>query len=233
MTILIIARHGNTFRPNQTPTRVGANTDLPLVESGIEQAIKIGAWLKEQKLFPEVTYCSQLKRTQETAQKALIELGHNQPVFPLEIFNEIDYGPDENKTEDKVIKRIGEQAIKDWDEKGIVPKGWKFDPDACIQNWKNFAQQHAANPITPARQLVPDAESNKIPEDILEATENEEIEEIVLVVTSNGIARFAPHLAGNFDEFANNNKIKLSTGALGILKYEDNQWHVTDWNIKP
>ena len=29
---LVIVRHGNTFRAGETPTRVGARTDLPLVE---------------------------------------------------------------------------------------------------------------------------------------------------------------------------------------------------------
>ncbi len=51
MTTLIIARHGNTFGPEDTPTRVGAHTDLPLVKSGQEQARKIGAWLKEQNIL--------------------------------------------------------------------------------------------------------------------------------------------------------------------------------------
>lgn len=208
MTTLIIARHGNTFHSDEKPTRVGAHTDLPLVDSGKAQGRALGEWLKKNELYPEITYSSQLKRTVETAQIALATLGYNQPVFPLEIFNEIDYGPDENQTEDKVIARIGIDAIKKWDESGIVPDGWKFNPEDCIENWKNFATQ------------------------ILEDGEDDD-SDVVMVVTSNGIARFAPHLAGNFEEFANNNKIKLSTGALGVLKFEDNQWVVKDWNIKP
>ncbi len=45
MTKLIIIRHGNTFNPDQTPLRVGAGTDIPLVTSGREQAKNIGLWL--------------------------------------------------------------------------------------------------------------------------------------------------------------------------------------------
>jgi probable phosphoglycerate mutase len=206
MTTLIIARHGNTFTSEQTPTRVGARTDLPLVESGQEQARKIGAWLKHKELIPETFYSSQLQRTKQTAEIAIKELGHPQPVYALEIFNEIDYGPDENKPEVDVIKRIGKKAITDWDDKAIVPKGWKFDPDKCIKNWKNFA-----------RHIVNTTEDN----------------EVTLVVTSNGIARFAPHLTGNFKEFADNHKIKLSTGALGILKFENDAWVIKDWNVRP
>ena len=33
VTRIIIARHGNTFTKDQTPLRVGAGTDLPLVET--------------------------------------------------------------------------------------------------------------------------------------------------------------------------------------------------------
>jgi len=165
MTILIIARHGNTFHKNETPTRVGGRTDLPLVETGRDQATKLGAWLKKNNFIPEVTYCSNLKRTKETAEIAIKELGHPQPTFPLEIFNEVDYGPDENQTEEKVIARIGKDSIQKWDEEAIVPEGWRFNPDECINNWKNFGQH------------------------ILE-----DDQDTILVVTSNSISRFAQHL---------------------------------------
>jgi probable phosphoglycerate mutase len=204
MTKLIIARHGNTFGPNDTPTRVGARTDLPLVESGREQAQKLGQYLKSQNLIPEITYSSQLKRTKETAEIALKETGFPQPVYALDIFNEIDYGPDENQTEDKVIARIGEEAIQDWDNKAIVPEGWNFDPAQCIENWKNFADH-----------IVKDEQ------------------DVILVVTSNGIARFAPHLTNNFDAFVQEHKIKLSTGALALVEFIGGSWVIKEWNIKP
>ena len=153
---------------------------------------------------PEITYSSQLKRTIETAEIALKQTNFPQPVFPLDIFNEIDYGVDENQTEDKVIARIGEQAIKDWDAHATVPEGWKFNPDECIENWKGFAAH-----------IISDEQ------------------DVILVVTSNGIARFAPHLTDDFDGFADNHKIKLSTGALGILEFTDNKWVIKDWNVKP
>lgn len=204
MTTLIIARHGNTFGPEDTPTRVGARTDLPLVEKGREQAKAIGKYLNENRLIPDVIYTSHLKRTIQTAEIAIKESGVTNPIYNLDIFNEIDYGPDENKTEDEVIARIGEKAIKDWDEHAIVPDGWIVDPPEIIRNWHNFADQICAH----------------------------DDDETVLVVTSNGIARFAPHLTGDFEGFAANHKIKLSTGALAILKHEQGFWAIQDWNIK-
>ena len=205
MTTLIIARHGNTFGPEGTPTRVGARTDLPLVEKGREQAEKIGKYLYENRLIPDVVYSSLLKRTIETAEIAVKESGVSNPVYPLEIFNEIDYGPDENKIEADVIARIGEAAISDWDNHAIVPDGWKVSPPEIIRNWHNFADQICAH----------------------------DDEETVLVITSNGIARFAPHITGDFEGFAGDFKIKLSTGALGIMKHCGRHWHVEDWNIQP
>ena len=205
MTTMIIARHGNTFDPDDTPTRVGANTDLPLVEKGIEQGKAIGRYLKNNKLIPDVVYSSSLQRTIQTAETAIKESGVSNPVFQLDIFNEIDYGPDENQTEETVIARIGEQAIKDWDENAIVPDGWNVNPDEITENWKKFADQACA------------FDDN----------------ETILVVTSNGIARFAPHITGDFEDFAQNHDIKLSTGAIAILKHENGTWVIKEWNIKP
>lgn len=206
MTTLIIARHGNTFGPNDTPTRVGARTDLPLVGKGEEQAKALGRYLADNRLIPDVVYSSNLQRTIQTAKIAIKESGITNPVFQLDIFNEVDYGPDENKPENDVLDRIGAQAIKDWDEHAIVPPGWKIDPAEVIENWRQFADQICAH----------------------------DDNETVLVVTSNGIARFAPHITNDFDSFRAHHPLKLSTGAVGILKHDvENGWRVTEWNVKP
>lgn len=205
MTTLIIARHGNTFESGEPPRRVGARTDLPLTEKGRMQARGIGLWLKENSLLPDVVYSSRLKRTIETAQLAVIESGLKQPVFQLEIFNEIDYGPDENKTEEDVIARLGAQALKDWDEQATVPDGWNTDPETIIRNWQGFADSIRAH----------------------------DDNETILAVTSNGTARFAPYITGDYDSFAARHDIKLATGAVGVMKFADGQWVVGGWNIKP
>ena len=205
MTRLVIARHGNTFEADETPRRVGARTDLPLTDKGREQAKAIGAWLKENKLVPDATYSSKLKRTIETGEIAVRAAGFPQHVYALEIFNEIDYGPDEDKEEAEVIERLGEQALKDWDEKAIVPDGWQVDPQEIILNWKGFADQIRVH----------------------------DDNETVLVVTSNGIARFAPYITDDFESFAADHKIKISTGAVFLFVYKDGKWVIKEWNVKP
>lgn len=204
MTILIIARHGNTFEKDETPRRVGLHSDISLTDTGRIQARAIGHWLKDNKIYPEAIYSSQLKRTIETAELALAEAGYKEPVYRLSIFNEIDYGPDENKPEDAVRARLGEKALGDWDARAIVPAGWNFDPAQCIEDWKNFAGHIVADE-----------------------------QDCVMVVTSNGIARFAPYITGDFEDFAKQHPLKISTGAICVFTYDQGQWRVTDWNIRP
>lgn len=207
MTRLIIARHGNTFDPDDTPTRVGKHTDLPLVEKGRLQARALGHYLKEHALIPDVIYSSTLIRTKETATLALEEAGISLPVHALDIFDEIDYGPDENKPESEVIARLGEDAIKAWDTDSIVPDGWLLDPDIVIRQWQQFADEISR----------PDTSSDQT----------------ILVVTSNGVARFAGHITENYDQFKADYPIKLKTGALGILRFSGDTWTVQGWNVVP
>jgi probable phosphoglycerate mutase len=205
MTTLIIARHGNTFEANEPPRRVGARTDLPLTETGRAQARAIGNWLKENRRVPDAAYSSNLRRTIETGEIAVRAAGHPQHIYALDIFNEIDYGPDENKTEAEVIARIGEQALKDWDEKAVVPEGWLANPKEIIKNWQRFADQICIH----------------------------DDNETVLVITSNGIARFAPYLTGDFESFRQTNGLRISTGALCVFYHLNGQWIIKEWNLKP
>ncbi len=222
---LVIARHGNTFSSGDTPTRVGARTDLPLVGKGEEQARALGRYLKEHDLLPDVVYSSNLQRTRKMAELALKEAGAVQPVYALDIFDEIDYGVDENKPEDEVIARVGKEALKLWNEKAIVPDGWRVNPDEIIRNWQRFANQivKADDTLNPLTDTLTDTITNQVM-DIAETT---------LVVTSNGIARFAPYITGDFEDFLGKFSIKLKTGALGILRFFGDRWVVEDWNIVP
>lgn len=205
MTRLVICRHGNTFTPEQTPTRVGAKTDIPLVESGLEQAKALGQHFAEGKFTFSRAFCSHLQRTRQTAETALKEMGSEQNVDVLNFLSEIFYGPDENKTEDEVIARIGAEAIKKWDEDAIVPDGWDVNPDFIIGDWLSFGDY--------AKYHFKD--------------------QSVLLVTSNGTARFAPHLTGDYERFKKRHDIKLKTGAYGILRYDGAKWVVDAWNVRP
>ncbi len=207
VTTLIIARHGNTFSPDETPRRVGARTDLPLVSSGHTQAKKLGHYLHDHSLLPDRVYTSRLKRTKQTADIALTSVAHDVPVSALPVFDEIDYGPDENREEPDVVARIGEAALRDWEQDGIMPQGWSPDAATIRRNWTDFALQ------------------------MIRLHEGEKI----MVVTSNGIARFALHLMPDWTSAKQEAGLKLSTGAFGLLTHRKDalHWSLAGWNIRP
>lgn len=204
-TRLLIARHGNTFGPGDVVTRVGGRTDLPLVTSGLEQGRKLGVYLRDNNMLPDVVITSALKRAIQTAEQALVAAGIKRTIGHSHIFNEIDYGVDENRPEEEVKARVGEAALKAWDESAIVPDGWNVNVPGLIKSWLGFGE------------MVADEFKDKT----------------TLVVTSNGIARFAPYITGDYEGFRKQYKLKISTGAVCVFVYDNNRWVVEGWNIKP
>lgn len=223
MKTLIIARHGNTFRKGETPTRVGSRTDLELVEE--ERGRGIGLYLKKLDMVPTRILAAPLKRTMGTAALAAEAAGCTCPVEPDHRFIEVDYGPDENKTEDEVKARLGAvdaraegldpdsmsaeeldargAAIIDrWNAEAIVPDSWKVDVEQIRANWQSLADE------------VKDGET-------------------LLCVSSNGTIRFAPVITGDYAGFCAENDIKVATGGVCIFTSEDgSSWQCSEWGVK-
>ena len=132
VTRLIIVRHGNTFNKGETCLRIGCRTDIPLSSSGKEQAILLGKYLKFKNIIPDKVFLSELKRTYQTAEIAFKEAGISVSIERNKIFNEIDYGIDEAKTDEEIISRIGKDALEQWNKNAIVPDSWKFNPKEAI-----------------------------------------------------------------------------------------------------
>lgn len=213
MTLLLIARHGNTFEEGEPPRRVGSATDLPLTAKGESQARAIGYYIRDQKIPLHAVFAAPLQRTRRTAECALSVLSpvlssaafSIHPVQDAPFLTEIDYGPDENQPESAVLDRIGRAALERWETQALPPPGWQVDPRDKIRAWLEFGQK--------CTELAPD--------------------KAVLAVTSNGIARFALALTGDFETARAAHGLKLATGALGIMEYKDRQWHVKAWNLRP
>jgi broad specificity phosphatase PhoE len=139
-----------------------------------------------------------LKRTRETAAAILAAQGEAVELT-IELFlREIDYGPDENQPEDVVLARIGNEALEAWEKDSIPPPGWRVDPAALVGNWQELFSD-----------LVKEEGSH-------------------LIVTSNGIARFALAAAGEKRADA-----KLGTGAYGIVELSAGDATVSAWNVRP
>ncbi len=165
-TLFIIVRHGNTFEAGEPARRVGARTDLALTGRGGEQADALGVHFAVQGMRFGRILVSPLLRTRQTADAIIA--AQVDPVAP-EIANflrEIDHGPDENRTEDAVLARIGADALAAWDRDATPPPGWSVDGDERIAAW---------------RELFANARPGQSP---------------TLLVTSNGAARFALIAAG-------------------------------------
>ena len=223
MKTLIIARHGNTFAKGETPTRVGCHTDLELVEE--ERGRGVGLYLKKLGLVPPRILAAPLKRTMGTAALAAEAAGCSCSVEPDHRFIEVDYGPDENKTEEQVKARLGAEAAKaegidpatltaeeldakgeaiidKWNADATVPDGWKVDVQQIRDNWMSLAAE------------VKDGE-------------------IMLCVSSNGTIRFAPVITGDYAGFCAEHDIKVATGGVCIFTSEDGSTRTCkEWGVK-
>ena len=130
MKRVIVVRHGNTFDPGDIIRRVGRGTDLPLSSSGQTQAQALAKQFKSWTF--DAVISSPLLRTRQTAEAISSPLQFDDRLL------EIDYGPDEGQPEDAVVARIGEAALKRWDENAVPPPDWSVDPDQIRQDWRDI-----------------------------------------------------------------------------------------------
>ena len=121
----------------------------------------------------------------------------------LEFLREVDYGPDENQPEENVIARVGAAALQAWDEAAIPPPGWDLDPEKLRAAWRDLFNQLAVADLSRP----------------------------VLIVTSNGIARFALDAVTAFS--VQPDSIKLKTGAYGRLSLVGPRVTLETWNVRP
>lgn len=73
MKTLLLLRHAKSSRDNPRL----ADFDRPLAKRGREAAPEIGQFMHQAKLLPDLVLCSTARRTQETAELALAELGRD------------------------------------------------------------------------------------------------------------------------------------------------------------
>lgn len=161
MTKILLARHGNTFGPGDTPVWIGAKEDLPLVESGEAQATALGAALAEAGLTPGRIVCGPLKRTRRAAEIVAALIGFAGTPEIDERLKEIDYGSWGGKSNDRIVAEFGQEALDTWDKHHRRPEGADWSPDeATLKSNALAAMRDAATgPLT-------------------------------LVVTSNGVLRY-------------------------------------------
>lgn len=203
--MFVIVRHGNTFAAGEPPRRIGARTDLPLTDAGHQQAQALGAHFAAQGWHFGQVLVSPLLRTRQTATAILASQSHAATPQPADFLREIEHGPDENRTEDEVLARIGKDALAAWDERALPPPGWTVDADQRIKAWQQLLT------TTPA--------SNRP----------------TLLVTSNGAARFALMAApALLNAHGSPATLKLPTGSYGVIRrLADGALGVSVWGLRP
>jgi len=170
VTLLILARHGNTFEPGETPVWVGAQEDLPLARKGLKQAEDLGHALVAAGQIPATIISGPLIRTRKAAEIVAGLTGFAGDIQIDDRLKEIDYGSWGGRSDAEIIEKWGEDALAAWRDRNERPEGADWSPDAATLKSNAFAVVH-------------DLQHHDGP---------------VLIVTSNGILRYF-HAALGFD----------------------------------
>ena len=204
--LLILARHGNTFAPGETPIWVGAKEDMPLVEKGLEQSRDIGRGLTAAGLVPDRIIAGPLKRTRTGAALAGEHCGFSGQVEIEERLREIDYGVWGGKSDAEIAEHWGRDAIEAWRERSIPPSGagWSPSPETLRADAR----------------AVYDAATRDRGEDVA-----------VLIVTSNGVLRYFHALIAG--PHARHEDAKVKTGHVGAARVTADGPALLGWNLDP
>lgn len=111
---LYFLRHGQTTS-NADGNRYAGSSDVPLTQTGIEQAKQGAEHIRDLKF--DMVYCSAMSRALETAK--LVLDGRDQAIVPDPRLNEMSYGSWEGKTHAEILA----EPDNHWHE-------WVTDPDA-------------------------------------------------------------------------------------------------------
>lgn len=126
---LILARHGNTFGPEDRVVWVGARSDLPLVGKGRAQAAAIGKALLSRGMVPTRIHAGPLQRTVQTAAIAAEAMGLCAAALTIAPeLREIDYGCWEGRSNAEIRAAHGDRAIDGWQQDSRFPQGFGWSP---------------------------------------------------------------------------------------------------------
>ena len=205
MTLFYIVRHGNTFEAGEAPRRVGSRTDLSLTAAGLQQAEALGAHFAASGVQFARALSSDLRRTRSTAEAILQRQPHPLVLETADFLAEVDHGPDENQPEDAVLARVGRAALELWDSDSVPPPGWDVRAEWRRARWLAFADEA----MTAHR------------------------DDAILLVTSNGAARFALSAFG-LKPGGKPASVKIRTGSYGVVEAGGGgRFRLVEWDKRP
>ncbi len=205
----LLIRHGDTFGPGDRVVWVGANEDLPLVESGRRQARDMGRALTAKGLAPARFIAGPLQRTQGHARIIMREMGLSDHPETDERLREIDYGPWGGLNEADIAERHGAEAIAEleaWDGESRWPAnaGWKPGEDAIRAN---------------ALSLLEEVQASGTDDDL------------VCLVSSNGVLRyFLDAMPGGLEARVRAGNFRMKTGAASLFSIKEGERALLFWN---
>jgi len=203
MQSLLFARHGNTFGPGDKVVWVGRETDLPLVDKGLEQAAFAAEALRRKGLIPDAIYCASLQRTRRFATIVADALGLADPVVDHRL-DELDYGSWAGRSNDEILAAhpTAASAMEAWNAGDVWPEGagWVSQKKTVMAGLESYAAERLA----PGRHARP------------------------LTVSSNGILRFLPRLL--LESGAELPSFKMRTGHLGVIERDAGGARLRSWD---
>lgn len=203
---LLFARHGNTFGPGDKVVWVGRETDLPLVEKGLQQAAAAAEAFKRKGLTPDAIYCASLQRTRRFAEIVADSLGICAPVVDGRL-DELDYGAWAGRSNDEILAADPDtaEAMEAWNSADVWPAqaGWVSQRETVMAALQDFAGDRL----------------------------RQGAHQRPLVVSSNGILRFLPRLL--LEKAAQLPSFKMRTGHLGQITRRNGDVQLETWDKSP
>lgn len=204
-SLVILCRHGNTFRKGEKVVMVGSRDDLPLTEEGLSQADAVIAALARRELNPVQILAGPLQRTRVFAERIKEALSPAAAYSVDSRLTELDYGAWNGLSDEEISAQFGAQALREWRDKGIRPSATTFHPP----------------------------ESTVREESAALLAELSAVSGISLVVSSNGRLRELGRIVRG-DASTNSESHAVSTGSLCVVVHEEGTgWRVLGWNLKP
>lgn len=206
---LLLVRHGNTFGPGDTPVWIGAGEDLPLVESGKEQARSLGRMLAPSFKGKRIAVKSaNLRRAREAAELLCSASGVEGEIQTDSRLNELDYGPWAGRTTDDLESDpVRAEELLRWNESAVWPPSapWGSKESAVLEECSQFLHELV-------EQSVPEA--------------------ITIAVSSNGRLRCFARIVCEASGAALPKPLKVATGAFCLLQWKGDHWEILHWNRK-
>lgn len=204
---LLLVRHGNTFEKGQPSRWVGARTDLPLTETGREQARLFGRFLKDFQIQVAAIFAGPMLRHREHAAVIASTLGMDQSSIQSDPrLQEIDHGEWEGKTNAQVGLIAEAEAVRLWNENSVWPsgQGWATSEEELGSRVRDFLQQMGSG-----------------------FGEHQN----VIIVSSGGTLRYFCKEA--IAERLRPTSLKVATGNVGSISSLGGGWRLNYWNRTP